>query len=40
MFLGRGDKAGRAAGRLRDPGRMVVWMPIQRAYAFLPESAI
>ncbi|MEO0402280.1 MAG: MltA domain-containing protein [Pseudomonadota bacterium] len=40
VFFGTGDKAGRAAGRLRDPGRMMVLMPIQRAYALLPESAI
>lgn len=40
VFFGTGDKAGREAGRLRDPGRMVVLMPIQRAYALLPESAI
>ncbi|SDF18046.1 membrane-bound lytic murein transglycosylase A [Sulfitobacter delicatus] len=40
VFFGTGDKAGRAAGRLRDPGRMLVLMPIQRAYAYLPESAI
>ena len=39
IFFGTGDAAGRAAGRLRDPGRMVVLMPIQRAYALLPESA-
>ncbi len=37
IFFGTGDAAGRAAGRLRDPGRMVVLMPIQRAYAMLPE---
>jgi membrane-bound lytic murein transglycosylase A len=37
IFLGTGDDAGRAAGRLRDPGRMVVLMPIQRAYAMLME---
>lgn len=36
IFFGTGDNAGRAAGRLRDPGRMVVLMPIQRAYAMLP----
>jgi membrane-bound lytic murein transglycosylase A len=35
IFFGTGDDAGRAAGRLRDPGRMVVLMPIQRAYAML-----
>lgn len=40
VFFGTGDAAGRAAGRLRDPGRLVVLMPIQRAYALLPESAI
>jgi membrane-bound lytic murein transglycosylase A len=33
IFFGTGDQAGAAAGRLRDPGRMVVLMPIQRAYA-------
>ena len=36
IFFGSGDAAGRAAGRLKDPGRMVVLMPIQRAYALLP----
>lgn len=40
VFFGTGDAAGREAGKLRDPGRMVVLMPIQRAYALLPESAI
>lgn len=40
VFFGTGDKAGREAGKLRDPGRMMVLMPIQRAYALLPESAI
>ena len=38
VFFGTGDDAGRQAGRLRDPGRMVVLMPIQRAYAYLPEN--
>lgn len=38
VFFGTGDEAGREAGRLRDPGRMVVLMPIQRAYAYLPEN--
>lgn len=38
VFFGTGDAAGRAAGRIKDPGRMVVLMPIQRAYAFLPEA--
>lgn len=40
VFFGTGDQAGLAAGKLRDPGRMLVLMPIQRAYALLPESAI
>ena len=40
VFFGTGDAAGRSAGKLRDPGRMVVLMPIQRAYALLPESAL
>ncbi|MGI3169787.1 murein transglycosylase A [Pseudooceanicola sp. C21-150M6] len=38
VFVGTGDSAGREAGRMRDPGRMVVLMPIQRAYAMLPEE--
>ncbi|MCK0151280.1 murein transglycosylase A [Marivita sp. S6314] len=38
VFFGTGDAAGQAAGRIKDPGRMVVLMPIQRAYAFLPEA--
>ncbi|WP_102855705.1 murein transglycosylase A [Phaeobacter inhibens] len=36
VFFGSGDEAGIEAGRLRDPGRMVVLLPIQRAYALLP----
>ncbi|MFW2588329.1 murein transglycosylase A [Sagittula sp. SSi028] len=39
VFVGTGDQAGRIAGRMKDPGRMVVLMPIQRAYALLPEWA-
>lgn len=38
IFMGTGDAAGRAAGKLRDPGRLVVLMPIQRAYALAPEA--
>ncbi len=38
IFYGTGDAAGQAAGRLRDPGRMVVLLPIQRAYALLPDD--
>ncbi len=40
VFFGTGDAAGRRAGRLRDPGRMLVLMPIQRAYALLPEGPV
>ncbi len=39
IFFGTGDAAGLAAGRLRDPGRMVVLLPIQRAYALLPDGS-
>ena len=38
IFFGAGDEAGRKAGQLRDPGRMLVLMPIQRAYAMLPDD--
>lgn len=38
IFVGTGDEAGRFAGRFRDPGRMVVLLPIQRAYALKPEG--
>ena len=37
LFVGTGDAAGREAGRIKDPLRLVVLMPIQRAYALLPE---
>lgn len=37
IFFGTGDQPGRAAGKLRDGGRMVVLLPIQRAYAMLEE---
>ena len=37
IFIGTGDDAGRLAGRLRDPGRMVVLLPIQRAFASATE---
>lgn len=36
IFYGTGDQAGRAAGRIRDPGRMVVLLPIERAFALAP----
>ncbi|KUP94807.1 murein transglycosylase A [Tritonibacter horizontis] len=38
IFFGAGDEAGRQAGQLKDPGRMFVLMPIQRAYALLPDD--
>lgn len=38
IFFGTGDDAGRAAGRLKDPGRMLVLLPIQRAYAMATEQ--
>ncbi|MBS0123452.1 murein transglycosylase A [Thetidibacter halocola] len=38
IFIGTGDQAGRRAGQLKDPGRLVVLMPIQRAYALLPDA--
>nr|WP_244430303.1 MltA domain-containing protein [Roseivivax halodurans] len=37
IFVGTGDEAGATAGTFRDAGRMVVLLPIQRAYALLPE---
>ena len=33
IFYGTGDDAGRAAGSVRDPGRMVVLLPIEAALA-------
>lgn len=38
IFWGTGDDAGKAAGRIKDAGRMVVLLPIQRAYALVPEE--
>lgn len=40
IFMGTGDQAGRLAGRLRDPGRMVTLLPIQRAYAMETEPGL
>ena len=37
IFFGTGDVAGRDAGRIRDDGRLVILMPIQSAYALLPD---
>jgi membrane-bound lytic murein transglycosylase A len=38
IFYGTGAAAGEAAGTVRDGGRMVVLLPIDRAYALLPEG--
>jgi membrane-bound lytic murein transglycosylase A len=38
IFFGTGASAGRKAGRVRDSGRMIVLLPIQHAYAMLPEE--
>ena len=38
IFVGTGDEAGRRAGQISDPGRMIVLLPIQRAYALDPEG--
>lgn len=38
IFWGTGELAGKEAGQIKDPGRMVVLLPIQRAYALLPEE--
>tara|TARA_R110002051_G_scaffold38640_5_gene82009 strand:- start:16007 stop:17041 length:1035 start_codon:yes stop_codon:yes gene_type:complete len=37
IFYGTGDAAGRKAGRIKDGGRMIRLLPIQMAYALLPE---
>ncbi|MEM8691603.1 MAG: MltA domain-containing protein [Pseudomonadota bacterium] len=33
IFFGTGKEAGRKAGRLRDPGRLIVLIPVDRAFA-------
>ncbi len=38
IFFGTGAKAGRAAGRVRDPGRMIVLLPIELAFALASEG--
>ena len=37
IFYGTGAEAGRAAGQIKDGGRMVVLVPIDRAYAMLSD---
>ncbi|PWE33559.1 murein transglycosylase [Maritimibacter sp. 55A14] len=36
IFFGSGEAAGRAAGTMRDPGRMIVLLPIEIAYRLAP----
>lgn len=38
IFYGTGKAAGDAAGTVKDDGRMVVLLPIDRAYAMLPDG--
>lgn len=38
IFYGTGAAAGRQAGRIRDPGRIVVLLPIDRAWQLAPEG--
>ncbi|WP_245780898.1 murein transglycosylase A [Litoreibacter janthinus] len=38
VYYGTGDQAGRAAGRIRDRGRLVALMPIQTAYTLAPNG--
>lgn len=38
IFYGSGDAAGEAAGRIKDGGRMVVLLPIERAFAMLSDE--
>ncbi len=38
IFYGTGDAAGDAAGTVKDGGRLIVLLPIDRAYAMLPEG--
>lgn len=38
IFFGFGDAAGEAAGTIRDPGRMVVLLPIERAHQAVPDA--
>ena len=38
IFFGFGDRAGRSAGRIRDPGRMIVLLPIEHANQMVPDA--
>lgn len=38
IFFGTGDAAGEAAGTVKDGGRMLVLLPIDRAFAMMPDG--
>lgn len=38
IFYGFGDAAGEAAGTIRDPGRMIVLLPIELAHQAVPDA--
>jgi membrane-bound lytic murein transglycosylase A len=38
IFYGTGAGAGEAAGTVKDPGRMVLLLPIDRAFAMLDDQ--
>ena len=38
IFYGTGTQAGEAAGAVKDGGRRLVLLPMDRAYALLPEG--
>ncbi|MDG3041443.1 murein transglycosylase A [Roseicyclus marinus] len=38
IFFGFGDAAGEAAGTIRDPGRMIVLLPIEMAHQRVPDA--
>jgi membrane-bound lytic murein transglycosylase A len=38
IFYGFGDEAGTSAGTIRDPGRMIVLLPIERAHQAVPDA--
>ncbi len=40
IFYGTGAKAGQEAGKIRDPGRMVVLLPIEQAFAMSSEEQL
>ena len=37
IFIGTGVEAGLEAGEIKDTGRMIMLLPIQTAYALVPE---